>query len=82
MRFQKRNRVGLVLLLGALAISGILWLSGHGLIDVQSGGTAGAGWQAVMITWPAPVLLLVALVGLLLLLWPRGSRRRDTQAFK
>jgi hypothetical protein len=82
MKFLNRKRVGLVLLLGSIAAVGLLWLSGHRLISIQSGGTAEAGWQTVMITWPAPVLLLVGLVGLILLLWPRGPLSQGTKVLQ
>ena len=80
MRFLNRKRVGLVLLLGSIATCGLLWLSGHAVIAVHVGGTTEVGWQTVMITWPAPVLLLVGLVGLMLLLWRRGPRSQGTHA--
>lgn len=82
MKFLNRKRTGLILLLGSIAIFGLLWLSGHGVISIQSGGTAEAGWQIVMITWPAPVLLLVGLVGLILLVWPRGRRSQGTRVMQ
>lgn len=74
----ERQRLRPLLAILCLLVASLLWLSRHQLLWSQDGVVAGAGWLDVHVVLPLRQLaaLAFALLGLLVIPYPAGVRRR------